>query len=61
MRCTYQLVIDPLDVADTGILYTSPATPPTAVPLFTPIGLVATIGGLLWFGRRRKAIKLTQD
>ncbi len=33
-------------------------TAPTAVPLFTPIGLIATIGGLLWFGRRRKAIKL---
>ncbi len=33
---------------------------PTAVPIFTPIGLIATISGLLWFGRRRKAIKLTQ-
>ncbi|MGK0270369.1 MAG: hypothetical protein ACI88H_001014 [Cocleimonas sp.] len=36
-------------------------TNPAAVPLFTPIGLVATISGLLWFGRRRKAIKFTND
>ena len=32
---------------------------PTAVPLFTPLGLIATISGLLWFGRRRKAMKVT--
>lgn len=30
------------------------ATAQTAVPVFTPLGIVMTVGGLLWFGRRRK-------
>lgn len=32
----------------------APTVPdPMAVPIFTPLGLIATISGLLWFGRRR--------
>lgn len=37
-----------------------PVLNPTAVPIFTPLGIMATIGGLLWFGRR-KTMKITQS
>ena len=62
LRCTYLITIDPTDMGGDSISLFTPTTAtdvpnPTAVPIFTPIGLIATIGGLLWFGRRR-AIKL---
>ncbi len=48
-------------VIDSGGLPIDPlaCAAPVPVPVFTPLGLVATIGGLLWFGRRRKALKVT--
>lgn len=41
--------------------FTPQTSTTTAVPIFTPLGIAMTIGGLLWFGRRRKAIKVTQS
>lgn len=38
----------------------APAGSPTDVPIFSPLGLLATVAGLAWFGRRRKALKVTQ-
>ena len=65
--CTYSYTLTSDDMgqlsrSDFAYYQLLPPAPsdPTAVPLFTPIGLIATISGLLWFGRRRKAIKLTQ-
>lgn len=57
--CTYQYTLSGVGQALTRtntIPYTRMAAA-TAVPLFTPLGLIATITGLLWFGRRR-SIKL---
>ena len=65
--CTYSYTLSSnasgeLSRSDFAYYQLLPPAPsdPTAVPIFTPIGLIATISGLLWFGRRRKAIKLTQ-
>ncbi|GAA0396615.1 hypothetical protein GCM10009133_02130 [Cocleimonas flava] len=58
LRCTYQVTIT--DTATTAVDITATLrsiADPTAVPIFTPLGIVATISGLLWFGRRR-SIKL---
>lgn len=61
--CTYQYTLQGVGAALTRTnpsVYTrlAPAvSDPTAVPIFTPLGLIATISGLLWFGRRR-SIKL---
>ena len=63
--CTYSFDITNtggVNVASNPQIYQRQALPvlpnnPTAVPIFTPIGIVATIVGLLWFGRRR-SIKL---
>lgn len=52
-RCAYEITLDSSAMTATGMLL----LPPAAVPILTPLGLVATISGLLWFGRRRR-IKL---
>ena len=63
--CTYQYTLlnnypDPYSRSDFVVyIRLPPPTPATNVPIFTPIGLAVTIGGLLWFGRRRKAMKVT--
>ncbi len=38
-----------------------PASTPTPVPIFSPLGLVLMSGGLLWYGRRRKATELVKN
>ncbi len=35
----------------------APVIAPTAVPIFTPLGLLAMMSGLLWFGKRRRKFK----
>ena len=61
--CTYQYTLAGVGNALTRTNFTiysrqAPSTPSaTAVPIFTPFGLIALTSGLLWFGRRR-AIKL---
>lgn len=30
---------------------------PTAVPIFTPLGILTMLSGLLWFGKRRRKLK----
>lgn len=35
-----------------------PAVNPTSVPIFTPLGLLAMVSGLLWFGKRRRKLKI---
>lgn len=57
--CNYQITLTPTTASAT-YLPPQPQTT-TSVPIFTPIGLIATISGLLWFGRRRKAMKVTQS
>ena len=31
---------------------------PTSVPIFTPLGLLAMVSGLLWFGKRRRKLEI---
>ena len=52
-RCAYEITLDSVNATASAMIVAQPA----AIPVFTPLGLVATIGGLLWFGRRRR-IKL---
>ena len=52
--CAYEAVLTPTAVSAMAFVPpTIPATNPTSVPIFTPVGIIATISGLLWFGRRR--------
>ncbi len=50
-RCVYEVTLDPGN--GTAVAVHNLQLPPTAVPIFTPLGIIATISGLLWFGRRR--------
>ena len=58
LYCDYAVTLTP-NSASAMFLPPAPAPAPTSVPIFTPLGIVATISGLLWFGRRRKAMKVT--
>ena len=54
--CSYEITLTPTAVS--AIPFMNSALPPapmnpTAVPIFTPIGLIAIVSGMLWFGRRR--------
>jgi len=58
--CLYQYDIDTgaVDVRTNGALVAVLApSPATAVPIFTPLGLLAMMSGLLWFGKRRRKFK----
>jgi len=63
--CTYEYTLQGVGTALTrtfgpnAIITRQPpaAIDPTAVPIFTPLGIFATVSGLIWFGRRR-SIKL---
>ncbi len=58
----YEIVVSPQgSFGSSTIVRNERTVSPTAVPIFTPIGLLVTISGLLWFGRRRKSIKITQN
>lgn len=61
--CAYEVSLTPTAVAaiafDPNMTPTNPINP-TAVPIFTPIGILATMVGLLWFGRRR-AVELKNN
>ncbi len=35
-----------------------PVVNPTSVPIFTPLGLLAMVSGLLWFGKRRRKLEI---
>ena len=56
--CLYKYDIDlaAVDVRTNGALVTTFASP-AAVPIFTPLGLLAMMSGLLWFGKRRRKFK----
>ncbi len=52
VRCAYE--INRNESSITAIQYFQANTAPVNVPIFTPLGIVATISGLLWFGRRKQ-------
>ncbi|MFW5427535.1 MAG: hypothetical protein ACKE8R_09835 [Methylophagaceae bacterium] len=54
-RCTYAVTLNSATTVHAASEVNLVRSSATAVPIFTPLGLIATLGGLLWFGRRRKA------
>ncbi len=56
LYCDYAVTLTPTAAS---AMFLPAALTPTAVPIFTPIGIIATISGLLWFGRRRKSMNVT--
>ena len=54
--CLYKYDID-LAAADVRTNGAVVVLAPTAVPIFTPLGLLAMMSGLLWFGKRRRKFK----
>ncbi len=54
--CLYQYDIDlaAVDVRTNAAVVTLGST---AVPIFTPLGILAMMSGLLWFGKRRRKFK----
>ncbi|MEB8433220.1 hypothetical protein OO007_13355 [Cocleimonas sp. KMM 6892] len=63
--CLYSFITTPQTATGLRSNFVAVLAPPNAtaaaVPIFTPLGLIVTISGLLWFGRRRKGINLTQS
>ena len=56
--CVFRYLLDAAGNRTSFTVVTALATTaPVSVPIFTPLGLIATVSGLLWFGRRR-SIKL---
>jgi len=57
-KCTYEIMLDNALNTASASQYIQPIVLPTEVPIFTPLGLVVMIGGLFWFGSRRKIMNI---
>lgn len=58
-RCSYNVNISGGTIGATQFIQIQPPinNNPTSVPIFSPFGVAAMMGGLLWFGRRQKRLK----